>query len=282
MAKPGDVIEVPDLGVRFEVRETAESTGGEYAEVDVVGHPHGFIKVMHVHAGVTERHEVIEGVVRIKLHGKVHVLRAGDSIDDPARHAPLPAPRGRRHGSRPRPPHAGRADRGVPRGARDDVAREAVQPCRLPEARRGRGVRARPRRVRLRRAAQPPDPEADGERAAQAHRQRVHVRRRVGRPGPGRGRLRRARRRHHLPGVVEAGLHRRHHRRRVHPPALQGSPPVPPAHAHAHDQQRTPAPDRGRDRRRPARHRHLDPHRRTPTAAPTSASTGASTPTAAC
>jgi uncharacterized protein YndB with AHSA1/START domain/mannose-6-phosphate isomerase-like protein (cupin superfamily) len=83
MAKPGDVIEVPDLGVRFEVRATAESTGGEYAEFDTVGRVRGFIRVMHVHAGVTERHEVIEGVLRIKLHGKVHVLRAGEALDIP-------------------------------------------------------------------------------------------------------------------------------------------------------------------------------------------------------
>ena len=44
MAKPGDVIEVPDLNLRFEFRATAESTGGEYAEVDAVGRPRGFIK----------------------------------------------------------------------------------------------------------------------------------------------------------------------------------------------------------------------------------------------
>ena len=39
MAKPGDVIDVPELGVRVEFRATAESTGGEYTEVDVVGRP---------------------------------------------------------------------------------------------------------------------------------------------------------------------------------------------------------------------------------------------------
>ena len=32
MAKPGDVIDVPDLNLRFELRATAESTGGEYTE----------------------------------------------------------------------------------------------------------------------------------------------------------------------------------------------------------------------------------------------------------
>ena len=83
MAKPGDVIEVPQLNLRFELRETAESTGGEYSEFDAIGNPRGFIKLMHVHVGQTERHTVIEGVLRIKLHGKVHVLRAGESLEIP-------------------------------------------------------------------------------------------------------------------------------------------------------------------------------------------------------
>jgi mannose-6-phosphate isomerase-like protein (cupin superfamily)/uncharacterized protein YndB with AHSA1/START domain len=80
MPKPGDVIDVPDLNLRFELRATAESTGGEYCEFDAVGNPRGFIRAMHVHVGVTERHEVLEGSLHIKLHGKVHTLRPGDSI----------------------------------------------------------------------------------------------------------------------------------------------------------------------------------------------------------
>ena len=38
---------------------------------------------MHVHEGVTERHEVLEGVLNVKLDGKVHALHAGDSIEIP-------------------------------------------------------------------------------------------------------------------------------------------------------------------------------------------------------
>ena len=83
MAKPGDVIDVPALNVRFEIRETAESTGGAHVEFDAIGNPRGFIKLMHVHVGQTERHTVIEGALRVKMHGKVHVLHAGDSIEIP-------------------------------------------------------------------------------------------------------------------------------------------------------------------------------------------------------
>jgi quercetin dioxygenase-like cupin family protein/uncharacterized protein YndB with AHSA1/START domain len=83
MAKPGDVIDVPELGVRVEFRATSESTHGEYTEVDVVGRPRGFITVGHVHVGVTEHHTVIEGAMKVKLHGKVHLLRAGDELTIP-------------------------------------------------------------------------------------------------------------------------------------------------------------------------------------------------------
>ena len=83
MPKPGDVFEVPDLNLRFEIRATGDSTAGEYAEFEVSGRPRGFIKLMHVHEGVTERHEVLDGVLNVKLDGKVHELHPGDSIEIP-------------------------------------------------------------------------------------------------------------------------------------------------------------------------------------------------------
>ncbi len=54
MAKPGDVIDVPELGVRVVFLATSESTDGAYTEVDVIGNARGFITVGHVHVGVTE------------------------------------------------------------------------------------------------------------------------------------------------------------------------------------------------------------------------------------
>src|SRR3954449_9573860 len=84
MAKSGDVIEVPELGLRFEFRATAQETGGAYTEVDVIGRPKGFISSMHVHRGQTERHTVIEGAMRLELAGKVHVLPAGEALGVPA------------------------------------------------------------------------------------------------------------------------------------------------------------------------------------------------------
>ena len=93
MANPGDVIEVPELGVTVEFRATSGSTGGQYTEVDVVGRPRGFIRVAHVHVGVTEHHTVLEGAMKVKVHGKVHVLTTGDEITIPpdTPHYQLPA-----------------------------------------------------------------------------------------------------------------------------------------------------------------------------------------------
>jgi quercetin dioxygenase-like cupin family protein len=96
MAKPGDVIEVPQLGVRVQFLATGESTGGAYTEVDVIGRPKGFIRAAHVHVGVTEHHTVLEGAMRVRLHGKTHVLGAGEEITIPpdTPHTQLPAGHG--------------------------------------------------------------------------------------------------------------------------------------------------------------------------------------------
>ena len=76
MAKPGDVIDVPQLGVRVQFLATGESTGGAYTEVDVVGRPKGFIRAAHVHVGVSEQLTVLEGALKVKLHGKTLRPRA--------------------------------------------------------------------------------------------------------------------------------------------------------------------------------------------------------------
>lgn len=75
--------EAPDIGLRFEFEKTAEETGGAYTQVLVTGRPRGFIRQMHVHVGQTERHEVLEGSLVVKLRGKRHVLGPGDAIEIP-------------------------------------------------------------------------------------------------------------------------------------------------------------------------------------------------------
>jgi uncharacterized protein YndB with AHSA1/START domain/quercetin dioxygenase-like cupin family protein len=80
VAKSGDVLQVPELGVRVEVRRCDE----EVFEFDVVGRARGFIAAEHVHVRATERHEVIEGAMNLRLNGVDHILHAGQSMEVPA------------------------------------------------------------------------------------------------------------------------------------------------------------------------------------------------------
>jgi quercetin dioxygenase-like cupin family protein len=87
MAKPGQVLEAPSLGVKIEFRRTTEETGGELLEFDVVGPPRGFITQAHVHPGQTERQEVIEGRMRMKTRGVETTLGPGEAFETPPGHA---------------------------------------------------------------------------------------------------------------------------------------------------------------------------------------------------
>jgi quercetin dioxygenase-like cupin family protein len=84
MAQPGDVLELPSLGVRIEFRRTTNQTGGELVEFDLVGRPRGFITLPHVHPGQTERHTVIEGSLRMKTGGLERLLGPGEVVETPA------------------------------------------------------------------------------------------------------------------------------------------------------------------------------------------------------
>jgi quercetin dioxygenase-like cupin family protein len=84
MAKPDDVLDAPSLGVRIVFRRTTEETGGALLEFDVVGRPKGFLTVRHVHPGQSERHEVIEGSMRMKTGGVETTLAPGEVADTPA------------------------------------------------------------------------------------------------------------------------------------------------------------------------------------------------------
>ena len=82
--EPGTVLEIPELGVRIEMRQTAETTGGAYAEFDVVGRPRGVVALPHVHDSQSERHEVIEGELRLSVGGRRLRLGPGDAMTVPA------------------------------------------------------------------------------------------------------------------------------------------------------------------------------------------------------
>jgi uncharacterized protein YndB with AHSA1/START domain/quercetin dioxygenase-like cupin family protein len=78
MAKSGDVLEIPELGIRVRFTKTAAETGGASAEFEVTGRPRGFLTQEHVHATQTERLEPVSGGMKVVMEGREHVLNPGD------------------------------------------------------------------------------------------------------------------------------------------------------------------------------------------------------------
>jgi quercetin dioxygenase-like cupin family protein len=114
------------LGVRIEIRRTAEETDGALFEFDVVGRARGLLTQTHVHTHQTERHEVIEGSMRLVIEGLDHILAPGDAVTVPigAAHRQLAGP-GHQGPSRVRVQHrpAGDSEAFVRRLAELDVNR---------------------------------------------------------------------------------------------------------------------------------------------------------------
>jgi mannose-6-phosphate isomerase-like protein (cupin superfamily)/uncharacterized protein YndB with AHSA1/START domain len=96
MIEPGAVLEIPGLGLRFEMRRTAAETAGELLEFDVVGRSRGFVVGEHRHVHQTERFEVIEGSMRLVIDGREHLLEPGDVMEVPpgTPHRQLPGDEG--------------------------------------------------------------------------------------------------------------------------------------------------------------------------------------------
>ncbi len=84
MAKPGDVLAMPELGIRILVLQTGEETGGELLDLEVSGRPRSFLAQPHVHERSVEHHTVIAGELVIGLGGKEHALGVGQSMEVPA------------------------------------------------------------------------------------------------------------------------------------------------------------------------------------------------------
>ena len=105
-------LEIARLGVRLEIRRTAEDTNGELFEFDVVGRARGFLIQSHVHTGQTERHEVIEGSMRLVIDGRDHLLKQGEAMDRAGRRPHRQVPAGNGPG-RVRVSSARRRQRGV-------------------------------------------------------------------------------------------------------------------------------------------------------------------------
>jgi uncharacterized protein YndB with AHSA1/START domain/quercetin dioxygenase-like cupin family protein len=79
----GDVLEMEPLGIRVEILRTGEETGGELFEMEVTGHPGGFLAQRHIHPEQTDRLEMVSGAMKVVMNGREHILREGHSIEVP-------------------------------------------------------------------------------------------------------------------------------------------------------------------------------------------------------
>jgi len=96
VTEPRRVFHMPLLGVRVELLRSAEDTGGELVEFDVVGRARGLLTQAHVHTRQSERHEVLEGSMRLVMGGRRHELGPGQVMEVPpaTRHRQLPGGEG--------------------------------------------------------------------------------------------------------------------------------------------------------------------------------------------
>ena len=67
MIRPGDRLENPVTGEVLIFHRTAEETGGESVLVETIVRPHGFVAAAHMHPYQTERFEVLEGLLGLRV-----------------------------------------------------------------------------------------------------------------------------------------------------------------------------------------------------------------------
>ncbi|MGZ4186293.1 MAG: SRPBCC family protein [Solirubrobacteraceae bacterium] len=83
MTQTHAVLEMEPLGIRVEVRRTAEETNGELFEMDVIGRPRAFFAQRHIHPHQAERLEMISGAMKVTMGGREHIVNEGESIEIP-------------------------------------------------------------------------------------------------------------------------------------------------------------------------------------------------------
>lgn len=92
MARSGDVLEMPTLGMTVLFRQTAAETDGQLLEYVLTGRPRGFLVQAHVHPSQEERHQVVAGLNGLEIGGGSRVYRVGESFvippGTPHRHFP--------------------------------------------------------------------------------------------------------------------------------------------------------------------------------------------------
>jgi quercetin dioxygenase-like cupin family protein len=80
MIRTGQTIENPVTGERLTFRQTSRDTGGEYVVVETVLQAGATVAAAHVHPYQTERFEVLDGTVGMKVGRRKVEARAGEVV----------------------------------------------------------------------------------------------------------------------------------------------------------------------------------------------------------
>jgi quercetin dioxygenase-like cupin family protein len=78
MIRSGERLENPVTGEVLVFHRTSEETNGESLLVETIVRPDGFVAAAHVHPFQTERFEVLEGVLGLRIGEKELLARPGD------------------------------------------------------------------------------------------------------------------------------------------------------------------------------------------------------------
>jgi quercetin dioxygenase-like cupin family protein len=85
MIRPGDKLENPVTGELMVFHRTSAQTNGDSLLVEVTVRPGGFVAAAHVHPYQTERFEVLEGALGLRLGDQELVAAPGDVAVVPPR-----------------------------------------------------------------------------------------------------------------------------------------------------------------------------------------------------
>ena len=80
MLSKGDVMENPITKERVIFQETHSSTNGELLRMEVFNLTNGFNNIYHIHPTQVERHEIIDGIMGVKVNGEERILRTSESV----------------------------------------------------------------------------------------------------------------------------------------------------------------------------------------------------------
>jgi quercetin dioxygenase-like cupin family protein len=78
MIHPGDRLENPVTGEVLIFHRTAAQTEGEYVLVETIVRPDGFVAAAHAHPYQTERFEILEGQLGLRVGDEENVAGPGD------------------------------------------------------------------------------------------------------------------------------------------------------------------------------------------------------------